>query len=219
MISFDDNKFKDQLDTNLFGQNFIHLAETGSTNDYGASLIEKTGSSKPGDIDGTLILADTQSSGRGRFNRDWASPSGGLWFTLIFKTGLPLEKVPAITLLAAYSAADTLIADYGIDATIKWPNDLYQDGFKFGGILSEEKLAGDSRFIILGMGLNIDVDKDYLESLGNKAANIQDLTKENVLTETLLANIMKRFEDLYTYYEKTGDLDSIFKEIEKMLRY
>jgi BirA family biotin operon repressor/biotin-[acetyl-CoA-carboxylase] ligase len=219
MISFDDNRFKEQLDTDLFGQNFIHLAETGSTNDYGASLIEKKGSSKPGDIDGTLILADMQSSGRGRFNRDWASPSGGLWFTLIFKTGLPLEKVPAITLLAAYSAADTLIADYGIDVTIKWPNDLYQDGFKFGGILSEEKLAGDSRFIILGMGLNIDIDKDYLESLENKATNIQDLTKENVLTETLLANIMKRFEDLYTYYEKTGDLDSIFKEIEKILRY
>ena len=189
MISFDDEKFKSQLDTNLFGQNFIHLAETGSTNDYGAGLIAKAGSSKPGDIDGTLILADKQSSGRGRFNRDWVSPSGGLWFTVLFKTGLSLEKIPAITLLAAYSAADTLMSDYGIDVTIKWPNDLYQGSFKFGGILSEEKTAGESRFIILGMGLNIDVDKDYLKSRENKAVNIQDLTEEKIPPEILLATM------------------------------
>jgi BirA family biotin operon repressor/biotin-[acetyl-CoA-carboxylase] ligase len=219
MTSFDDKKFKSLLDTVLFGQNFIHLAETGSTNDYAAGLIAEAGSSKPGDIDGTLILADRQSCGRGRFNRGWVSPSGGLWFTLIFKTGLSLEKIPAITLLAAYSAAAMLMSDYGIDVTIKWPNDLYRGDFKFGGILSEEKIAGESRFILLGMGLNIDVDKDYLEGLENKAANIQELTQKKVTPESLLADIVKRFEDLYTYYEKTGDLDSIFKKIEKIIRY
>jgi biotin-(acetyl-CoA carboxylase) ligase len=91
--------------------------------------------------------------------------------------------------------------------------------FKFAGILSEEKTAGDLKFIILGMGLNIAVDKDYLNSLENKAANIQDLTREKVIPESLLANIVKGFEDLYNYYEKTGDLYSIFKKIEKILRY
>jgi len=219
MKRFDDKKFKSRLDTDLFGRNLIHLADIGSTNDHSAELIEKTGPSKAGEIDGTLILADRQSSGRGRFNRGWVSPPGGLWFSLIFRTGLSLDKIPAITLVAAYSAADTLIVDYGIDVTIKWPNDLYQGDFKFCGILSEEKTAEDSKFIILGMGLNIDIDKDYLDSLENKAINIQDLTAKKVLPEDLLANILKRFEDLYTYYEKTGDLDSIFKKIGNILRY
>ena len=188
MTSFDDKKFKDRLDTVLFGQNFIHLPETSSTNDYGVKLVEKSGSSKPGKIDGALILADEQSRGRGRFNRDWASPPGGLWFTLILKTRLSPDKIPSITLLAAYSAADSLINDYGIDVTIKWPNDLYHGDYKFGGILSEGRTDGDSKFIVLGMGLNIDIDNDYFENLENKAVNIQELTREEVSPEVVGAN-------------------------------
>lgn len=219
MNRFDDKRFNDMLDTRVLGRSLVHLPVTVSTNDHAAGLVDGMGISGTDNPDGTLIIADEQTGGRGRFNRDWISPPGGLWFSLICRTGLSLEKVPAVTLIAAFAAADTLICDYGIDASIKWPNDLYCGNSKFGGILSEGKQAKDLRYIIMGMGLNIDIDRKYLDRLENSAANIQELTGEKILPESLLAHILKKFEYMYFHYNDTGDFGSIFKNIEKILRY
>ena len=219
MKRFDDKRFQESLDTRVFGRSLIHLLEIGSTNDYSAGIIDSVKDPEVDEISGTLVLSDKQTGGRGRFNHKWLSPHGGLWFSLIFKTVLSGSKVPALTLLAAYAAADILINDYGININIKWPNDLYCADKKFGGILSEEKEVSGQRFIIMGMGLNIDIDREFLEDLDNKAINIQDLTEQAVIPERLLAGIMKRFEELYLCFSSTGDLGSIFKKIEKILRY
>jgi BirA family transcriptional regulator, biotin operon repressor / biotin---[acetyl-CoA-carboxylase] ligase len=216
MHSFDDKKFNSSLDTGILGRDLVHLSVTGSTNDHASSLVESMDISGP---DGTLIIADEQTGGRGRFNRDWISPPGGLWFSLICRTSLSIEKVPSVTLIAAFAAADTLICEYDIDAYIKWPNDLYCRNSKFGGILSEEKQFKDLRYIIMGMGLNIDIDRKYLDRLENSAVNIQELTWKKIIPESLLAHILKRFEDMYLYYDDTGDFGSIFKNIRKILRY
>jgi len=219
MRRFDDKRFQESLDTRVFGRSLIHLPQIGSTNDYSAEIIDSIKGPGIDNIDGTLVLSDKQTGGRGRFNRKWLSPRGGLWFSLIFRTVLSVSKIPALTLIASYAAADILINDYGIDVNIKWPNDLYCKDKKFGGILSEEKEVSGQRFIIMGMGLNINVYRSFLEGLETKAVNIQDLTEQVVVPEKLLAGIMKRFEELYLYFSSTGDLDSIFKKIEKILRY
>jgi BirA family transcriptional regulator, biotin operon repressor / biotin---[acetyl-CoA-carboxylase] ligase len=219
MHRFDDRKFNNMLDTAIFGRNLVHLPVTGSTNDHAAGLVGSMDISGTDNPEGTLIIADEQTGGRGRFNRDWISPPGGLWFSLICRTGLSLEKLPVVTLIAAFAAADTLICDYGIDASIKWPNDLYCGDSKFGGILSEGKKAKGLMYIIMGMGLNIDIDRKYLDRLGNSAVNIQELTRKNIIPESLLAHTLKKFEDIYLYYDDTGDFGSIFKNIEKILRY
>ena len=109
MERFDDKRFLGSLDTRKFGRRFIHLPVIGSTNDYAAELISNTEVPELDDIDGTLILSDKQTGGRGRFNRDWLSPPGGLWFSIIFRTGLTVDKIPSVTLIAAFSAADILI--------------------------------------------------------------------------------------------------------------
>jgi len=142
MKRFDDKRFQGLLDTDRFGRKLVHLSTTASTNAYSEAILDDAGPLELETIDGTLILSDEQTGGRGRFNRQWLSPPGGLWFSLIFKTGLSRNKMSPITLIIAYSAAKTLMKEYDISVCIKWPNDLYSKDRKFGGILSEEKRAG-----------------------------------------------------------------------------
>lgn len=219
MKSFDEKKFLKFLDTSVFGRRIAYLPVTVSTNDLAADMLDNVEGSGLRNINGTVIVSDEQTGGRGRFSRGWLSPPGGLWFSLIFETGLSGDKIPAVTLIAAFSAAHILINSYDIDVSIKWPNDLYFMDQKFGGILSELKRTRSRQFIIMGMGLNIDIEKKFLKSLDNRAVNIQSLTKKMVEKEKLLAAILKRFEELYGYFSKTGDLNSIFKNIKKILRY
>ena len=83
---------------------------------------------------------------------------------------------------------------------------------KLGGILSEQKDVSGSMFIIMGMGLNIDVKKKNLDSLENKAENIQDLTEQIVIPELLLADILGSFEELYLYFSNTKTLAPYLKK-------
>jgi len=219
MRIFDDNRFLGLLDTRLLGRRLVHLKVTASTNDHAAGIIDNMTELAVGDAEGTIVLADEQTGGRGRFNRQWLSPPGGLWFSLIVKTELSQDRIPAVTLIAAFAAAQALTGLYGIKVNVRWPNDLYSGDRKFGGILSESKNAGTHKFIIMGMGLNIDVDEKSFRPLRGRAVNIQDLAGEKIDKERLLADILRRFEDLYTYYACSGDLDSIFKRLGKMLRF
>ena len=155
MKRFDDKKFLGMLGTETFGRTFFHLPVTVSTNDHAADMLDNAGGQGLDNLDGSVILSDEQTGGKGRFNRRWLSPPGGLWFSLIFKTELPEDKIPAVTLIAAFSAASILMDSYGIDVSIKWPNDLYSRDLKFGGILSETKQSGSIKFIIMGMGFGL----------------------------------------------------------------
>ena len=219
MKNFNTEKFKRLLDTDVFGQKFIHFSSIASTNDHAFNMLDSIRASKLENINGTLILSGEQTGGRGRFNRQWLSPPGGLWFSLIFSTGLRTDKIPSLTLIAAFCAADVLIRFYGIDAAIKWPNDLYYKDHKFGGILSESKKIGPLQFMILGMGLNIAIEKKNLDQIDKKVLNLQDISKTVIEPELLLARILKNFEELHDYFSQSGDLGSIFKRIEKILRY
>ncbi|MBC7334609.1 MAG: biotin--[acetyl-CoA-carboxylase] ligase, partial [Actinobacteria bacterium] len=134
----------------------------------------------PKSLNGVLILAETQTFGRGRFKRKWLSPQGGLWFTLILipklQTNNPETKLdtcafgknlPKITLIAAASITQVLEKEYKIKTLIKWPNDIYyknsNKNLKLGGILAEcEKIEKDL-FLNLGIGLNVNLDINQLE--------------------------------------------------------
>ena len=219
MKRFNKEKFKRLLNTDVFGQNLIYFSSITSTNDHALNMLASIGTSELESINGTLILSYKQTGGRGRFNRKWLSPPGGLWFSLIFSTDLRTDKIPSVALVAAFCTADVLIRYYGIDATIKWPNDLYYKDYKFGGILSESKKIGHFEFIILGMGLNIAIDKKIIDKIDKKAVNIQDISKTVIEPELLLTRILKNFEEQYNHFSQSGDLGSIFKRIEKILRY
>src|SRR3972149_9860188 len=90
--------------------------------------------------------------------RNLFSPSGGLWFTIILRTALKEKELPEVTLIAAYSVASVIDGQYGINAIIKWPNDIYFRQSKLGGILTEVEKVNGSIFLIIGIGINANLD-------------------------------------------------------------
>ena len=219
MENFDTEKFNKLLNTSKFGRNLIYFDSIGSTNDYSAELIKNTAISDLERLDGTLVLAEKQTSGRGRFGRRWLSPGGGLWFSLIFMTNIRPEELPNLTLIAAFSISEALMDTYGIGIDIKWPNDLYYGEHKLGGILSELKKEHTLQIIILGVGINVNIDDKTLGELDNMATSIQKILGKAADRELIMAKILNNFERSYNYFSTTGDFKSLFVKWEKNIRY
>ncbi|MFB6179457.1 MAG: biotin--[acetyl-CoA-carboxylase] ligase [Halorientalis sp.] len=109
-----------------------------------------------------VVLADEQTGGRGRLDREWASPSGGIWLSILFRPEVPTAQTPIYTLAAAVAVTRTA-REAGVDAGIKWPNDVLTDDQKLVGILTEmEGEADRASWVVVGMGINANVDADAL---------------------------------------------------------
>ncbi len=122
-----------------------HVKEVTSTNEVAKQYLE----------DGTVIVADTQTRGRGRHERSWHSPEGGLWCSVVIKH----NPDPAINLAAALAIAKTL-EHFGLPTKLKWPNDVHVDQRKICGILSET----EDDFMIIGVGVNLN-NRDFPETI------------------------------------------------------
>jgi len=218
MKNFNTEKFNKLLNTSKFGRKLKYFDIIGSTNDYSGELIKKSHGKDLEKLDGMLVLADIQTSGRGRFRRKWLSPKGGLWFSLMIITDIRPEELPNLTLIAAFSISEALIDICNINVDIKWPNDLYYGEHKLGGILSELKKENTLQIIILGVGINVNIDDKTL-GLDNMATSIQKILGKAADRELLMAKILDNFERSYDYFSTTGDFKSLFKKWEKNIRY
>ncbi|MFT6583491.1 MAG: BirA family biotin operon repressor/biotin-[acetyl-CoA-carboxylase] ligase [Alphaproteobacteria bacterium] len=132
----------------------IHRDSVGSTNDEARKL------AITGAKDGIVIWADTQTNGRGRRGREWESPVGNLYFSIVLRPEKPLSEAAMISLIAAISLSDALraVLPDDVDLLHKWPNDILVDGAKIAGILLEASSGGASKlveWIVLGCGVNI----------------------------------------------------------------
>ena len=219
MENFNTEKFNKLLNTSTFGRKFKYFESIDSTNDYSADLIEKSRGTDFERLDGTLTLAERQTGGRGRFKHKWLSPQGGLWFSLIIITDIHPEQLPNLTLIAAFSISEAFMDTYNINVDIKWPNDLYYGEYKFGGILSELKKDGKLQAIILGIGLNVNIDDKTLDGLDNTATSIRKILGREADRELIMAKILDDFERSYNYFSTTGDFKSLFTKWEKNIRY
>ena len=139
---------------------------------------------------GSLCLCEEQTAGRGRLGRTWISRTGtGLWQSVLLRPSLPPERAPLFTFCAALAMADAIRAAAGLDAGIKWPNDLVIAGRKVCGILLEMSAKpGQIEYIIIGAGLNVRRDAVPPE-LAGQAASLEDFTdpppRHSILTAYL----------------------------------
>jgi len=218
MINFDLDRYNKYLETDHIGKNIIYLKKVDSTNNFASQLI-KSKKEKYESLDGTIVLAETQEKGRGRLERIWLSPSGGLWFTIILRTALKEKELPEVTLIAAYSVASVIYREYGINAIIKWPNDIYFRQSKLGGILTEVEKINDIVFLIIGIGINANLDVADIAPLIKESTSIKIISEKDIEREQLLSKILLDFERNYGYYARTKDFKTIFKKIEKILTY
>ncbi len=219
MSDFNLDKYYKSLKTDHMGRRLIYLEKTDSTNNYAYELIKKRKEKPDSSLKETVVLAKTQKKGRGRLEREWISPSGGLWLSIILETSLDPRDLVEVTLIAAYSIVNILDRDYGINASIKWPNDIYYKKLKLGGILTEAEKMADMTYLITGIGLNVNLTKEDLAPYSIKATSIKTILGRDIERETLLANILFDFETDYEYYSSTKDFKTIFKKIEKKLKF
>jgi BirA family biotin operon repressor/biotin-[acetyl-CoA-carboxylase] ligase len=131
-------------------QRIHYFPEIGSTMDSARELARK------GAVEGTIVIGEVQNRGRGRLSREWLSPKGGLYFTLILRPKISPAQAPRANLMAAVAVAVTIRKTLGLGAELKWPNDVLIRGRKVCGILAEMDAEMDIvNFINVGIGINV----------------------------------------------------------------
>lgn len=173
----------------------VHVPVLGSTQE------ETKARAARGAETGTLVIADRQTAGRGRLGRSWASPVGGLWYSLLLRPALRPNRVPALTLVAALDWVEVL-RGRGVPAGVKWPNDVWADGKKIAGILTEMSAETDQvHWVILGVGMNVNNRPPAATSV--TAASVSDWTGP-VALEDVLTEWIGRFSKSYARFVRSG---------------
>jgi BirA family transcriptional regulator, biotin operon repressor / biotin---[acetyl-CoA-carboxylase] ligase len=151
--------------------------------------------------EGTVVAAETQNRGRGRLNREWLSPRGGIYFSFLLRPGfLKVRQAPQIALLAGLACVRAIKKTTSLSGQLKWPNDIYVNGKKLGGILCEINAEIDRiNFIAVGIGLNINT-----RDLPLQATSVFRLTRTKHSRTSLMRCLLGEFEDLYNCFQKEG---------------
>lgn len=180
------------LETTLLGRKVVHLNTTNSTNVVARQMAER------GIEEGTVVIAENQTRGKGRMGRSWTTRPGGLWMSVVLKPGIDPMHASSITLLAAVSVTKAL-RGAGLDAVIKWPNDVLVNGKKICGILTEMSAETDVvNFIILGIGVNVNNEMPLETATTMKAELGRDVDRVK-FTQSLLEVLE---EDYLTFKEE-----------------
>lgn len=176
-----------RLDTTIIGREVLVFRETSSTND----VARQAGIG--GADEGIVFFAQQQSAGRGTHGREWISqPNEGLWFSILLRSQLPVERFPILIQMAAIAAAESVELWSKKPAIIKLPNDLYLDGGKLGGFLLETSNGWD--FQVLGIGINV---RSAPQIEGYPTVALNQLTKSPIPLAELAAELLNRFEAWY----------------------
>lgn len=194
MISRSDSPFLKEiiheLDTKIIGRNIYHFDIIDSTNLYAKKLVKK------GVDEGVVIVADVQTSGRGRKNRIWSSPKGGLWFSIILFPNISPNQGMLITMACSVAIVQGIKEITGITAEIKWPNDLLIGGKKVCGILTELDAEFDRiKYLVVGIGIN--VNNPLNEKLKKKATSLIKEAGKKISRAKLLRAYLIRIDDYY----------------------
>lgn len=199
------------LKSGHMGRRIFAYKSIGSTNDTAKRLAE---SDSP---EGTLIIAEKQTRGRGRLGRSWHSPQNkGLYFSLILRPQIPVEKTPALSLVAALSVCRVIETMTDLKPRIKWPNDCLIDGKKVAGILIDISAElGRVSYAVLGVGLNINTPrKDFSSGLKKSATSLAIQAGKIFSRVDCLRSFLHEFEKSYRNFCRYG-LEFIASELVK----
>ncbi len=183
------------LQTRWLGRTVYHYAEVGSTN------VQARQEADRGAPDGSAFLAERQTAGRGRLGRTWDSPAGeGIWMSLLLRPQAAPQAMLPITLVTGLAVCRALRAQAGVDARIKWPNDIVAGGKKVCGILTEMSAEAEGiRHVIVGIGVNVNTER-FPDELQATATSLRLLTGQaqdrKALAQRLLLECETAFDVL-----------------------
>lgn len=201
LASVPDKLFPSEIQANLhtkvFGKKIFHYEEVASTMDIAFNLALN------GEPEGTLIISEGQQKGRGRLGRNWVSPKGkGIYFSLILRPKIPLLDASRLTILAGVAVSVAIKKITGLNCFIKWPNDILIEEKKVAGILTELNAETDRiKFIILGIGINVNTKKTLLPK---EAMSLKEELDKNISRLELACQVLRDIELLYLLLSKKG---------------
>ena len=190
-------EIKFNLNTAYIGHEIVYKEVLPSTMDEAMRL------GISGAAAGTVVCAETQSKGRGRLGREWVSPPGkGIYASLILRPDTPLSEISQLTLVSAVSICEALRHCAGVDAQIKWPNDILINGKKVAGILTELNAEMDRvRFVVVGFGINVNTLAGQLPPEGT---SLKIEAKKDLSRVAVLQDVLRSFEKWLNIFEKEG---------------
>ncbi|UGV40922.1 biotin--[acetyl-CoA-carboxylase] ligase [Methanococcoides orientis] len=186
------------LDTDIIGKEIHYFESVDSTNDMAKKMGFKA-------EEGTVVIAEMQESGRGRKGDRWVSPKGGIWLSVILKPGILPVHAPRLTLMAGVAVARA-IRQFGVAASIKWPNDVVIDGKKVCGILTEMDAEVDHiGFVVIGIGINANVSVDELPGeLRDSCTSLSYINGENINRAAFVQDLLRSLEAEYLRFKLEG---------------
>ena len=199
------------LKTESIGKRVYYFEEIDSTQNFAEqiALDEKE--------NGTIVVAEKQTAGKGRLDRKWTSPKGGIWFSLIIHPKFDVSTSTLVPIAGAVALAMAIKITLDIDVSVKWPNDITLNGKKVAGMLVDASFqANNIDYLILGIGINFDIDAKKIEKRLSKSANfygVNSLRKKDDSTppKILLREFLVQFEKTLIQLNK-GEKAKIVKE-------
>lgn len=190
-----------ELKDSKFGNNIHYFKTIDSTNTYTKKLALN------GLEEGTIVLSDEQTGGRGRLGRAWVSPTGSsVSISILLRPNVEPKDAAKITEIAAAATAKAIHKVIGLDAGIKWPNDIILENKKVCGILTEMSAElSEINYVIVGIGINVNVD-NFPDDISKVATSLKRVKKEEVSRKEIVISLVREFERLYYDYINTGSL-------------
>lgn len=189
------------LETHVMGKHILHRDEITSTQDVAEDL------ARDGADEGTVVITEMQTKGRGRKGRSWVSPSeGGVYLSIILRPKLMPSQIVQIPLIAGIAVSKAITRVTSLKPRIKWPNDIIISGRKVGGILTEMSCEIDRvNYVILGIGINVNTPRPLLtEATGGIATSLADECGDIVPRVRLVQHFLSEFESIYARFLASG---------------
>jgi len=198
------------LFTTYIGKKIFYFSELESTN----IIAKEKALHRTEAIDEvTIIIAEKQSAGKGRLGREWFSPAGGIWLSIILYPQLPPFSISRITLMTAVAVVKAIKMCTQIEPQIKWPNDILINEKKVCGILTEMSAELDIiNWVVVGIGINVNIDhQKFPEDIQANTISLKEVSGKEVLRVKLAQTFLQEFEKYYDKL-KRKEFSSILKE-------
>ena len=201
----------ENLKTKVMGKRVYYFEEIDSTQNFAQKIASDSRE------DGTIIIAERQTAGKGRLDRKWTSPKGGIWFSLIIHPKFEVSSSTLVPIAGAVALSKSIKSILGIETSVKWPNDITVNGKKVAGMLVDASFqANNIEYLILGIGINFDIDERKLGKKLKSSSNfygVSSLRERNDKTppKLLLKEFLLQFEKVLSQLNK-GEKSKIVKE-------
>lgn len=194
------------LETKTMGKEILCFRKVFSTNSIAKFLANHSAA------EGTVLISEIQTKARGRSGKKWEAPDGGVWMSLILRPNVPTARIGLITLATGVAIAKS-IRSLGLDAKIKWPNDILIHGDKMSGVLTEVNATfNEIDWIVVGIGIDSNIKlEDFSEDVRIGTTTLTEELPTKIDENELIAIFLNEFEKVYELY-KDGEIETILKE-------